>query len=75
MTDLPRTPGTDKRTSFVQIGLVFLLALSGLSLARTITVEPVPNPDKSEESYNSQISKTYDFNFGSNPFAPGNATR
>src|SRR5207253_2952507 len=30
--------------------------------------------DDGKKSYTEEISKTYDFKFGSNPFAPGNAT-
>jgi tetratricopeptide (TPR) repeat protein len=51
-----------------------LILLSIAWVTRTATLAPKPDGEKTEETYSSQISKTYDFKFGTNPFAPGNAT-
>ncbi len=70
-------------TGTVQLGrrgLIFLLAFAFLVLcaisygARTAKVSPSAHATNSDQSYTEQISKTYDFKFGPNPFAPGNAT-
>ncbi len=41
----------------------------------TVNANRVTVPDKSaDKTYGEEISRTYDFKFGPNPFAPGNAT-
>src|SRR6266545_5804719 len=70
-------------TGTVQLGrrgLIFLLAFAFLVLcaisygARTAKVSPSAHATNSDQSYAEEISKNYDFKFGPNPFAPGNAT-
>src|SRR6266581_617879 len=59
--------------------LIFLFAFAFLGLCaisygvRTAKVSSA-NATNADETYTEQISKTYDFKFGPNPFAPGNAT-
>ena len=60
--------------AFVAV-LSFLIVVAITCVTRTVQLAPIPDGDKpSDENYTSQISKTYDFKFGPNPFAPGNAT-
>lgn len=72
--EIIRAEKSSKRAS------TFILALSVLIIVitcvtRTVELAAMPDGDKSsDESYSAQISKTYDFKFGPNPFSPGNAT-
>jgi Tfp pilus assembly protein PilF len=69
---------SDKRS--FRRGLAFFLTLLVLVMlaitcvTRTVQLANNPDGEKSDESYSSQISKTYDFKFGPNPFSPSNAT-
>ena len=72
-TEISRAPGL-RRAAMFRLGFAVLVLVMIGWAARTAKLAPKPDGDKSEESYSSQISKTYDFKFGSNPFAPGNAT-
>ncbi len=65
-----------RRRAFAFIAaLAVLIAVAITCVTRTVQLATIPEGDKpSDENYTSQISKTYDFKFGPNPFAPGNAT-
>lgn len=52
------------------LSLIFVLSCGGALLAEGVTGR-IAEPEK---SYSEEISRTYDFKFGPNPFAPGNAT-
>src|SRR3977135_188584 len=52
------------------LSLVLVLSSGGVLLAEGVTGR-IAEPEK---SYSEEISRTYDFKFGANPFAPGNAT-
>lgn len=73
-TEISRAPGLLRRPSLSRLGFAVLIVAMIAWGARTAKLAPKPDGDKTEESYTSQISKTYDFKFGSNPFSPGNAT-
>ncbi len=69
-----RAQGSPRRVFTIRLVLSVLTVLAITCVARTVKLAPNPAGDKSDESYSSQISRTYDFKFGPNPFAPGNAT-
>ena len=61
--------------SFARAGIAWLLVV----VASAVGVSLIPRvlaggSDNAGTSYAEEISKTYDFKFGPNPFAPGNAT-
>ena len=66
--------GRRRGASVFRLVFAVLIVVTIAWVARTAKLAPKPDGDKTEESYSSQISKTYDFKFGSNPFSPGNAT-
>ena len=75
------TPSDNRARNLRLRTLAFIAALSVLivvaitCVTRTVELAAIPDGDKpSDESYAGQISKTYDFKFGANPFSPGNAT-
>ena len=75
------TPSDNRAQNLRLRTLAFIAALSVLivvaitCVTRTVELAAIPDGDKpSDESYTAQISKTYDFKFGANPFSPGNAT-
>jgi Tfp pilus assembly protein PilF len=39
-----------------------------------VTATKTPDPEENQKAYAAEISKTYDYKFGANPFSPGNAT-
>jgi Tfp pilus assembly protein PilF len=51
-----------------------VVALVSAFLFRSATATTFPEVDKNEGTYAAEIARTYDFKFGPNPFAPGNAT-
>ncbi len=69
-----RAQGSPRRVFTIRLVLSVLTVVAITCVARTVKLAPNPDGDKSDESYSSQISRTYDFKFGPNPFAPGNAT-
>ena len=52
----------------VVLTIQFMVAVFGHATATN------PDVDKDQNAYTAEISKTYDFKFGRNPFSPGNAT-
>src|ERR1051325_11108206 len=59
---------------FSAIVVLFVFAITCV-VTRTARVASISGADTPpDENYVAQISKTYDFKFGPNPFAPGNAT-
>jgi Tfp pilus assembly protein PilF len=58
------------RRKFVIYGAVAALAL----IAASLCVKTPAAGNDPESNYAQEISRSYDFKFGSNPFAPGNAT-
>ena len=55
--------------------LLVLIVAAITCVTRSVQVASFSNGDNApEDDYTAQISKTYDFKFGPNPFAPSNAT-
>jgi tetratricopeptide (TPR) repeat protein len=74
MIAITRVRQLAKRSAVFQFTCAFLVLCAISFGARTAKVSPNAGENNSDENYSSQISKTYDFKFGPNPFAPGNAT-
>ncbi len=55
------------------VSVLVLVTLAGLAV-RSARVTANPDTPKTASVYASEIARTYDFKFGANPFAPGNAT-
>jgi len=53
---------------------VLFLAAPAVVLLLRVNASPRPEGDQTDSSYASDTAKSYDFKFGPNPFAPGNAT-
>jgi len=51
-----------------------LVALMLFLLATALSLNVVTGNPGGESSYAEEVSRNYDFKFGPNPFAPGNAT-
>src|SRR5437773_9715878 len=51
-----------------------LMIYLGASIFGNATATTNGDVDKNQSTYAAEISKTYDFKFGPNPFSPGNAT-
>src|SRR5262249_28740862 len=58
-------------TKFAALVLAFIAAAVFLT-ARHVTANP--DNDPGPNTYAAEITKTYDYKFGPNPFSPGNAT-
>ena len=63
-----------KQGSFARLALVLLLVTFAGFIVRNARVTANPDTPKPPGAYASEIARTYDFKFGANPFAPGNAT-
>jgi tetratricopeptide (TPR) repeat protein len=57
-----------------KLAILVLMGLAALVFIRGRHVAANPDTPAAENNYASEISRTYDFKFGANPFAPGNAT-
>src|SRR6266704_4413067 len=66
--------GAQRTLSIARFGCLILLALAALVFIRGRQVAANPDNDGNQNTYASEIAKTYDFKFGPNPFSPGNAT-
>lgn len=66
---VPNRTGPIKRLS-----ILVLIGLAAMVVVKSRHVEANPETPTSESTYASEITKTYDFKFGPNPFAPGNAS-
>jgi len=62
------------RRSIARLACLILLALAVLGFARGRHAAANPDNDGNQNTYASEIARTYDFKFGPNPFSPGNAT-
>src|SRR5437588_3677201 len=62
------------RRSIARLACLILLALAVLEFARGRHAAANPVNDGNQNTYAAEISATYDFKFGPNPFAPSNAT-
>lgn len=79
---MSRQTPTDNRAQYSRrrafatvVALSVLIPVAITLVTRTGQLATGSDGDKpADENYASQISKTYDFKFGPNPFAPGNAT-
>lgn len=60
--------------TFARLALILLLVTSAGFVVRNARVTANPDTPKDPGAYASEIARTYDFKFGANPFAPGNAT-
>ncbi len=59
----------------LRLAILILIGVAALVLIQGRQVKAKPDVPAGENTYASEIARTYDFKFGSNPFAPGNATR
>jgi tetratricopeptide (TPR) repeat protein len=73
-TEISHALGRRRCAAILRLLAAVLMVVMIGWVARTAKLAPKPDGDTTEENYSSRISKTYDFKFGSNPFAPGNAT-
>ncbi len=69
---LPRETGS--RAPVAKLISILLLALAALVVMLGVRVHAKPDGENAVSTYASAISDSYDFKFGPNPFAPGNAT-
>jgi len=75
MAHQKKLTGNFKAAAFLWLGLAFLLAGALFVKGMTgRTVDSKTEASDADRAYADEISRTYDFKFGSNPFAPGNAT-
>lgn len=56
----------------IQVLILGVIALA-LTPVHLFAANTLPGDEDSDQEYSNQISKTYDWKFGSNPFAPSNA--
>jgi Tfp pilus assembly protein PilF len=66
--------GLQSRWSKVRLACLILIVVAATVFIRGRQVAANPDVETNESNYASEIAKTYDFKFGANPFAPGNAT-
>ena len=57
-----------------RLACLTLIGVAATVFMRGQQVAANPDNDSSQNTYASEITKTYDFKFGPNPFSPGNAT-
>lgn len=57
-----------------RLTILILIGLAALVFIRGRQVKANPDSPSDESTYASEIARTYDFKFGPNPFAPGNAS-
>lgn len=72
-----KVPTASRLISSTRIALLLGFLLAMCIAATQLGAESAPNlpePEFNSSSYAAEISKTYDFKFGANPFTPGNAT-
>src|SRR5438128_45676 len=69
-----RSFGLEPKQSIARFLCLSLLALAVLTFTKGAGVAANPNNNVSQNTYATEIAKTYDFKFGPNPFSPGNAT-
>jgi tetratricopeptide (TPR) repeat protein len=62
------------KASIAKFVCLILLALAALIFTKGRQVTANSDAENNENTYAAEIAKTYDFKFGPNPFAPGNAT-
>lgn len=81
--DATRATRARGRDSLMRLTLLFFIALAVAFVVRNVTAGDTGKSDggsikgssaEADQKYNDEISKDYDFKFGSNPFAPSNAT-
>jgi Tfp pilus assembly protein PilF len=60
--------------SVARVAYLILIGVIGTVLIRSSRVGADPDNDINQNLYASEITKTYDFKFGPNPFSPSNAT-
>lgn len=68
------SPGRQNIRPILRLTILVLIGVAALVLIRGRQVKAHPDVPAGESAYASEISRTYDFKFGANPFAPGNAT-
>jgi Tfp pilus assembly protein PilF len=62
------------KRSIARLAWLILIVVAATVFMRGRQVAANPDNELKENAYASEITKTYDFKFGSNPFSPGNAT-
>src|SRR2546421_9033532 len=69
-----QTVATQRKRSLGRLACLILTGVAAIVLVRGGRVAANPDNDDNKNTYGIEIAKTYDFKFGPNPFAPGNAT-
>ena len=63
-----------RRRSIARLACLILIGVAATVFMRGRQVAADPDNNVSQNTYATEIAKTYDFKFGPNPFSPGNAT-
>src|SRR5438034_954939 len=63
-----------RRRSIARLACQILIGVAATVFMRGRQVAADPDNNVSQNTYATEIAKTYDFKFGPNPFSPGNAT-
>ena len=63
-----------RRRSIARLACLILIGVAATVFMRGRQVAADPDKNVSQNTYATEIAKTYDFKFGPNPFSPGNAT-
>src|ERR1700681_1689620 len=65
--------GVGNARAIIRLAILILIGLAVLVVIRGRQVNANPDRPGDESTYASEIARTYDFKFCTNPFAPGNA--
>jgi len=63
-----------RKRLIARLACLMLIGAAATAFMRGRQVAANPDNDGNQNTYTSEIAKTYDFKFGPNPFSPGNAT-
>jgi Tfp pilus assembly protein PilF len=69
-----QSAGPPRKRSVAGLACLILIGVAATVFMRGRQVAANPDNDGNQNTYASEIAKTYDFKFGPNPFSPGNAT-